>query len=72
MTWGGAQGFHTPIESSNFVVNGFGPAAGNMHTERGLTYVEVVLSGHMVPQFSPWSAMQIMRYLVGQRGNVSD
>jgi carboxypeptidase C (cathepsin A) len=56
MTWGGVQGFQTPINQSNFVVPGFGPAAGNMHTERKLTYVEVVLSGHMVPQFSPWAS----------------
>jgi carboxypeptidase D len=56
MTWGGVQGFQTAINQSNFVVPGFGPAAGNMHTERKLTYVEVVLSGHMVPQFSPWES----------------
>jgi carboxypeptidase D len=52
MTQGRAQGLWRPIKSSNFIVDGFGPAAGNMHAERGLTYVEVVLSGHMVPQFS--------------------
>ena len=26
---------------------------GTVHSERGLTYYEVVLAGHMVPQFSP-------------------
>ena len=28
-------------------------AMGTVHSERGLTYYEVVLAGHMVPQFSP-------------------
>ncbi|KAG6857722.1 hypothetical protein H0H87_004138 [Tephrocybe sp. NHM501043] len=36
MTWGGAQGFQTPIESENFLVKDMG-VYGNMHTERGLT-----------------------------------
>ena len=29
-------------------------AVGTAHSERGLTYYEVELSGHMVPQFVPW------------------
>lgn len=36
MTWGGAQGFQTPIESENFIVKNMG-VYGNMHTERKLT-----------------------------------
>lgn len=36
MTWGGAQGFQTPIESENFIVKDMG-VFGNMHTERKLT-----------------------------------
>jgi carboxypeptidase D len=67
MTWAGAQGFHTPIPTSNFLVDGISLPVGNTHTERGLTYYEVSLSGHMVPQFSPWSAFQSMQYLLGQR-----
>ena len=48
------QGFQTPIESDSFIVDGMGGVSlGNVHSERGLTYYEVVLSGHMVPQFSP-------------------
>ncbi|TFK89211.1 alpha/beta-hydrolase [Polyporus arcularius HHB13444] len=66
MTWGGLQGFQTPIEPDSFIVDGIG-ALGTMHTERGLTYYEVALSGHMIPQFSPWSAYQIMEYLMGFR-----
>lgn len=48
----GLQGFQTPIANDSFIVDGVG-AFGSMHSERGLTYYEVDLSGHMVPQFSP-------------------
>ncbi|KIM42681.1 hypothetical protein M413DRAFT_444355 [Hebeloma cylindrosporum] len=66
MTWGGKQGFQTPIATDSFLVDGVG-ALGTSHTERGLTYVEVELSGHMVPQFSPVAAFQLMQYLMGFR-----
>jgi len=46
MTWNGKQGFQTPIQNDSFVVEGVG-AFGTAHTERGLTYFEVELSGHM-------------------------
>ncbi|KAG0692282.1 Alpha/Beta hydrolase protein [Suillus ampliporus] len=64
MTWGGLQGFQTPIANDSFIVDGVG-AYGTMHSERGLTYYEVALSGHMVPQFAPVAAFQIMQYLMG-------
>ncbi|KIJ12916.1 hypothetical protein PAXINDRAFT_136623 [Paxillus involutus ATCC 200175] len=66
MTWNGLQGFQTPISNDSFIVDGVG-AYGNMHSERGLTYFEVVLSGHMIPQFAPVAAFQIMQYLMGFR-----
>ncbi|RPD60583.1 alpha/beta-hydrolase [Lentinus tigrinus ALCF2SS1-7] len=66
MTWGGLQGFQTPIQADSFLVDGIG-ALGTVHEERGLTYYEVSLSGHMIPQFSPWSAYQMMQYLMGFR-----
>lgn len=46
MTWNGLQGFQTPIANDSFLVDGVG-ALGTTHTERGLTYYEVELSGHM-------------------------
>ncbi|KAG1861628.1 Alpha/Beta hydrolase protein [Suillus subluteus] len=64
--WDGLQGFQTPIVNDSFIVDGVG-AFGTMHSERGLTYYEVVLSGHMVPQFAPVAAFQIMQYLMGFR-----
>ena len=42
----GQQGFQTPIKPDSFLVDGVG-ALGTTHTERGLTYYEVELSGHM-------------------------
>ncbi|OBZ66575.1 Carboxypeptidase cpdS [Grifola frondosa] len=66
MTWNGLQGFQTPIANDSFIVDGVG-ALGTVHSERGLTYFEVELSGHMVPQFSPVAAFQIMEYLMGFR-----
>ena len=46
LTGGGKQGFQTPIVQDSFIVDGIG-ALGNLHSERKLTYIEVVLSGHM-------------------------
>ena len=46
LTGGGKQGFQKPIDQDSFIVDGIG-ALGNLHSERGLTYIEVVLSGHM-------------------------
>ncbi|KAG1741367.1 Alpha/Beta hydrolase protein [Suillus lakei] len=71
MTWNGLQGFQTAIDNDSFIVDGVG-AYGTMHSERGLTYYEVALSGHMVPQFAPvrptiQAAFQIMQYLMGFR-----
>ncbi len=52
MTWGGKQGFQKPIVDDSFLVDGIG-AMGTSQLERKLAYVEIVLSGHMVPEFSP-------------------
>ncbi|KAF4602686.1 hypothetical protein EYR40_005902 [Pleurotus pulmonarius] len=66
MTWNGLQGFQTPIQNDSFLIDGMG-ALGTAHTERGLTFLEVELSGHMIPQFSPKAAFQSMQYLLGFR-----
>lgn len=56
MTWGGLQGFQTPIENETFIVHddvaGVHGVYGNMHQERNLTYVEFYFSGHMTPRTS--------------------
>ncbi|CAD6567715.1 MAG: hypothetical protein CYPHOPRED_002019 [Cyphobasidiales sp. Tagirdzhanova-0007] len=65
LTWNGMQGFQTPIETENLILPGMG-SMGNMHTERGLLYAEVALSGHMIPQFVPIAAYQLLSYLLGR------
>lgn len=42
----GKQGFQKPLLKDSFIVDNVG-ALGNVQSERGLTYVEVALSGHM-------------------------
>ena len=49
----GKQGFQRAPKPDSFIVEGVG-AIGTVQNERKLGYYEVVLSGHMVPQFSPW------------------
>ncbi|KAF8485110.1 alpha/beta-hydrolase [Russula ochroleuca] len=66
MTWGGVQGFQQPITEDSFIVDGIG-ALGRLQSERGLTYVEIELSGHMVPAYSPIASFQLMEYLMGFR-----
>ena len=39
---------------------------GVTHTERGLTYVEMAVSGHMVPQFQPAASYRHLEYLLGR------
>ncbi|KAF8335894.1 uncharacterized protein EI90DRAFT_2912314 [Cantharellus anzutake] len=68
MTWGGLQGFQTPIVEESFVIEGFG-ALGNMHQER-MTYVEVNLAGHQMPEYAPWAAYKTLWYLLG-RGDLT-
>ncbi|KAF5370183.1 hypothetical protein D9757_010630 [Collybiopsis confluens] len=70
MTWGGLQGFQTPIANDSLIVGGV--SFGTSHTERNLTFVEVVQSGHMIPQFSPSAAFQVMQFLMGFRDSPSD
>lgn len=57
LTGGGKQGFQTPIVQDSFIVDGIG-ALGNVHSERGLTYIEVVLCGHMYVFLHPNAVVQ--------------
>jgi carboxypeptidase D len=79
MTWNGAQGFSSPPAGfGNFYVpyhaeydNELGSTAGMgdmglTHTERGLTFVQVQLSGHMVPQYAPSAAYRQLEFLLGR------
>jgi len=75
MTWGGMQGFQSPPVEELYIpyhseLNLGSIAAsgvmGTVHTERGLTWVEVALSGHMVPQYQPSVAYRQMEFLLGR------
>jgi hypothetical protein len=75
MTWNGKQGFqrapsteffvpyHHEASLSTIALSGIG---GTTHTERGLTWVEVPLSGHMVPQYAPSVAYRQLEFLLGR------
>lgn len=75
MTWGGKQGFQkapsTPFlvpyhdELSLETLAGAG-RMGTTHTERGLTFVDTWLSGHMIPQYAPSAAFRQLEYLLGR------
>ncbi|KAI9830790.1 MAG: hypothetical protein M1826_004424 [Phylliscum demangeonii] len=75
MTWNGAQGFAAAPSSDFFVPYhadySYNTAAGagvmgTTHTERGLTWCEVSLSGHMVPGYQPSAAYRQMEFLLGR------
>ncbi|GAP84604.1 putative serine-type carboxypeptidase protein [Rosellinia necatrix] len=44
---------------------------GAAHTERGLTYVGINLSGHMVPQYTPSAAFRHLEFLLGRIDSLS-
>ncbi|KAN0139502.1 Alpha/Beta hydrolase fold [Lactarius tabidus] len=63
----GEQGFQTAPVPDSFIVDGVG-AFGTVQSERGFTFYEVEITGHMIPQFNPPAAFQSMQYLLGLRG----
>ena len=81
MTWNGAQGFtskpsdeffvpyHTQQDPSTLAGAG---VFGTAHTERGLTFVEVSLSGHMIPQYAPSAAYRLMEFMLGRIESVTE
>lgn len=64
MTFNGKQGFDS-APSTPYIVEAEG-VTGIYHEERGLTYIEIAASGHMVPQYAPGSAYKMFQYLLGQ------
>jgi carboxypeptidase D len=72
MTWGGMQGFQSEPKDP-FVVPYEGRGkAGITHTERGLTWIEIDLSGHMVPQYAPAAAYRQLMFLLGRIESLSE
>lgn len=74
-TWGGLQGFqsapaddfvipaHNDYSDSTLAASG---VMGKTITERGLTWVTVELSGHMIPQYQPSAAFRHLEFLLGR------
>nr|OQO17041.1 hypothetical protein B0A51_15064 [Rachicladosporium sp. CCFEE 5018] len=81
LTWNGAQGFSCRQDNSFYVpyhgendLGSLGGAGnfGRWHEERGLTFVTVELSGHMVPQYAPTAAYRQLEYLLGRISSLSE
>ena len=80
MTWHGKQGFSAPptdefyvpyheeYQDTTIAASG---VMGRTRTERGLTYVEVDLCGHMEPQYQPSAAFRHMEFLLGRVPSLS-
>lgn len=86
MTWNGLQGFQQEPQDEFYVpellysnpedldlatLAGSG-ILGKTHTERGLTWVEVGLAGHMLPQYAPGAAYRHLEFLLGRIGSLTE
>ncbi|KAF4629363.1 hypothetical protein G7Y89_g8787 [Cudoniella acicularis] len=80
MTWNGEQGFQSKPSDPFYVPYHDDPSLstvaaagifGTTHTERGLTWVSVDLSGHMVPQYAPSAAYRHLEFLLGRVDSLS-
>lgn len=81
MTWNGAQGFQQEPKDEFYVpeylnsdnaILADSVVFGKTHTERGLTWVEVYLAGHMIPQFAPGAAYRHLEFLLGRIGSLTE
>ncbi|KAI3342277.1 serine carboxypeptidase [Ustulina deusta] len=61
------------VESDATVLGSIAGAGimGSAHTERGLTYSGIDLSGHMVPQYAPSAAFRHIEFLLGRIDSLS-
>lgn len=77
MTWGGKIGFQLPPTEPFYVPDSWlgkiSPStaatvgvAGTLISERGLTYVGIANSGHMVPMYTPSAAFRTLEFLLGR------
>lgn len=81
MTWNNGTGFTTqpsddliiPPTPGLSVTNEAGSGIfGTTHEERGLTWVQVDLSGHMLPQYAPAVAYRLVEYLLGRIDSINE
>ena len=80
MTFGGMLGFQRRPTEPFYVPYHHAGADGTLagagvfgtaHTERGLTYVGVDMSGHMIPQYAPSAAYRHLEFLLGRVDSLS-
>lgn len=80
MTWHGSQGFTAEPSDPLFVpYHSEGPVTsmggsgvmGKYRTERGLTYAELFLTGHMGPQYSPAASYRLVELMLGRIDDLS-
>jgi carboxypeptidase D len=80
MTWNGAKGFTkkpsdlfiVPPRAGLNVLNQAGSGIfGITHTERNLTWIQVDLAGHMIPQYAPAAAYRYLEFLLGRIDSLS-
>lgn len=69
LTWNGARGFSTP-PSANKLIDTKGQVSGGYVTERGLTFSTVALSGHETPEYTPYSGLKLLSYLLGKTASL--
>jgi carboxypeptidase D len=80
MTWGGQLGFQSEPREPLFVPHHPNPAVasssgqgvlGTWHSERGLTWALIELTGHMVPQWQAAAAFRQIEVLLGRVENLA-
>lgn len=69
LTWSGVQGFEKSPAEKEIVTDG--TKAGNYVTERNLTFAIIDKSGHMVPEDTPATGLQLVKFLLGQVDDLS-
>ncbi|KAK8233388.1 putative serine-TYPE carboxypeptidase F precursor [Phyllosticta capitalensis] len=81
LEWAGGRGFSHPPDRPFYVpyhvdadkASWAGAGVfGSWTADRGITYVGVALSGHMVPEYTPSAAFRTLELLLGRVANLSD
>lgn len=60
------------IPSLSVGLVGGGGWFGKTHTERGLTWATVALSGHEIPQYAPGAAYRLLEFTLGRVDNLTE
>ncbi|KAL8684252.1 MAG: hypothetical protein Q9218_008367, partial [Villophora microphyllina] len=58
--------------SAPFIQDAGAGLLGTVHSERGLTYTEVLLAGHLIPWFTPGVAYRQLEFLLGRISSLEE